>query len=215
MLGTAITVVATKAPLGTQLAMRSDPVARIEFLEALARSETAWLVEYSFERTTGGGQVLSSSLTEARFGDVRVVSSAESLRVTVGRSVITCTRVDDQTKCLDGGGASKAPAVPSRAVYAAGIRSGAYVVTRAEDRHVAGERTRCYLLRSVLGVSVLGIGGEAEHCFTPDHIPMWSRVVRELATDVRVAVHVDRRVTSTEITTLLEPFDLDLAAIDR
>lgn len=186
----------------------SEPELRMELLVAYERSRRqTWLVEFDFRRRLGNGGRLDLRVIELNRPPDHLVAGLGGLSGRVDGQRVACGDVEGQAVCAPGG-----PAVPYEEELANQLGelrdvlqppAKWYAVEEGRPRVVAGERTRCYLLRRIVDVPAPPYGERAEYCFAADGVPLLTRIERREGTDERVAVEVRRQVSEADIEALL------------
>jgi hypothetical protein len=183
---------------------KTDPAARAEFLELLARTtHSPWWVESTFTRTTSGSS-LRSQITEVnRPPDHVVVGGGGVTGVLRGRA-LSCSPATGGPVCtgVAVGSGSDPPALAGLTDAA----TGSYAVRRAPGRAVAKLAARCFRLDWNNRGTSQPYGTRAALCYSADGVPVTLDVDRPGTTDRMVADVVRRAVSDAEIDALVAPF---------
>jgi hypothetical protein len=201
---TAVTLGATRF-LGQSHDIRPSAAARAELLRlATAQQHATWLVHYEFDRVLRSGQRLSQASTEANRPPVHVTAAGGSVTVDFGTRTATCTATGARARC------SEEPSDPSlqpAEVYRVVTALGAYSVAKLPDRTIAGDLASCFRLQATGAMTVPSVGPLTDLCYSADGVPLFSARRTATATDTRVAVTVDRKVTNAALDALLHQLD--------
>jgi hypothetical protein len=149
------------------------------------------LVEYDIARTVPGvAGALETTVSEARFGDVRATRGPATLLVQSPDGDYNCERVDGEVSCMPTGAAASPPLSDAIAVA---VASRGYDVTAAADAEIAGEPARCFTARAGTPADALpDLGNETELCLAADGLVLRARRTGDRATEEHVARRVVR-----------------------
>jgi hypothetical protein len=171
---------------------------------ATKQQQATWFVQYDFERVLTNGQKLSQRSTEANRPPAHVTASGGTVTVDFGKKTASCTATSGSAHCTE------SPTDPSLApaeVYRVVTSIGAYSVAELNDRTIAGERVSCFRLRATRTTTLPSLGPRTDLCFAADGVPMFSEMTTASATDTRVAVSVQRKVTNAMLDGVLHQLD--------
>jgi hypothetical protein len=201
---TAVTLGATRL-VGNSGSAKPSAAARAELLRlATAQQHTTWLVHYEFDRVLTNGQRLSQASTEANRPPVHVTASGGNVTVDFGTRTATCSATGARARCTE---ERSDPSLQPAQVYRVVTSLGAYTVAHLDDRTIAGDRASCFRLQATGAMTVPSLGPRTDVCYSADGVPLFSERRTATATDTRVAVTVDRKVTNAALDALLRQLD--------
>src|SRR3954452_7833130 len=147
---------------------RPDPTAAPRMLALMRAGDGVNSgVTYDYTRRLADGARRTVQTREAQSNGTHGSRTADTLDVTSAAATYHCEIVDEPTCTRK----ATSPTLPASEVFAAAIRTGAYVVTRARDATIAGEAARCFATKSVNGRPYLPeIGSETLACFAADGV---------------------------------------------
>lgn len=184
------------------LAVLADLVSRV------SRGESAaFVADYRVERDAPG-PAFAAEVTVAHVPPLRVETDGSTLTARFTDGTVSCTQTDDGPQCL--GSAAVPPDVPSAAVLAEAVRSGAYLLRAAGQTSAAGVPGACFRFVFRAGAPLPSLGHGATLCLARDGLLVRSSVAQIGATDERVLLRVDRDVTDHDLARLLAPFEESL-----
>ena len=98
--------------------------------------------------------------------------------------------------------------LPASEVVRVAVAAGAYDVTPAARRQIAGDRTRCFRVRASGRGYLPDLGSETDVCLATDGVPLQSapRARRPVTSTSACARAVDRQVTTRTIEALAAGF---------
>jgi hypothetical protein len=206
---TAATLGATRF-LDQSQGIKPSAAARAELLRlATAQQHANWLVRYKFDRVLTNGQRLAQTSTEANRPPVHVTAAGGSVTVDFGTRTATCTATGARARCTE---EPSDPSVQPAEVYRVVTSLGAYTVTALHDRTIAGDLASCFRLQATGAMTVPSLGPRTDLCFSADGVPLFSERRTATATDTRVAVSIDGKVTDAALEALLHQLDQKQAA---
>lgn len=186
-------------PLTRDAKAATDLVARMR-----AGEHVDDIADYAFTRRRADGAKLRSTITIAHWGNAVYTRAGDSLDVVGTKHSYHCQRADGKGGCFE---VATQSTLPPSAVIEVAVGQGAYAVSRLPDENVAGERAKCFRVRSASGrVALADLGADALLCFAADGILLMSVVDGAHSVDTQKATHVQRAPDDAALTKYLADF---------
>lgn len=183
-----------------------DPKAATDLVARMRAGEHVDdIADYAFTRQRADGGKLRSTITVARWGNAVYTRAGDSLDVVGTKHSYHCQRADGKGGCFE---VATQSTLPPSAVIEVAVRERAYAVSRLPDENIAGERAKCFRVRSTSGrVALTDLGADTLLCFAADGILLMSVVDGAHSVDTQKATRVRRAPDDAALTKLLADFD--------
>jgi hypothetical protein len=183
-----------------------DPKAAADLVARMRAGEQIdYVADYAFARRRAGGATLRSTMTIAHWHNAVYTRTGDTLDVAGAKHSYHCERAHGKGACFE---VATERTLPPSAVIDVAVGQGAYAVSRLSDARIAGERAKCFRIRSTSGrVALPDLGADTLLCLTLDGIPLSSIVDGARSVDTQTATSVQRAPDDAAITRFLADFD--------
>jgi len=172
-----------------------------------------WSATYDFTRTLADGRSLGEVMREARTPQLHVLMAGTSMTIESPHRAYDCTLIEVRTGCTE---SDSSQVLPESEVLRVAVDAGVYGVSRLPSRAIAGEDAHCFRVLPTAARVMPDIGDETDVCIADDGVPLEERIARTTGnTDERLAVAVERGVSTEAVQALARSFDPSAQGVPR